>query len=195
MSGKLQYKEFIVIINENIIKYLNEIYQNKYQKGLIEKEDYINFPNFKSLYDWCISCGGRFFTKATLYDEVYNLMVFINPSIERYLKYDEDHDLATECIPDYLDAEEASVYIDEEIFSKIPSDLSKSQKKKYIMNECKRLFHIENNKYPHWVQSSEWPVRNNKPLKYIKRIKKDDLVIIVFEDVDTKEQVFIEQFY
>mgnify|MGYP003550151525 FL=1 len=92
ISGNLQYKDFLENVNERVFEYLDNIYQNKYLKGLIEKEDYMNFPTFKSLYDWCISCGGGFFSKASLYDEVYNIIVFVDPNVEKYLKYDEDYE-------------------------------------------------------------------------------------------------------
>lgn len=195
ISGKLQYKDFLKNVNGRVLEYLDKIYQNKYLKGLIEKEDYMNFPNFNSLYDWCISCGGGFFSKASLYDEVYNIIVFVDPNVEKYLKYDEDYELALDSVPEYLDGEEACAFIDMEIFSKLPLNLTKSEKKKFIKSECKRLFHIDGNKIPHWIQSCEWPIRNGSPCKYLKCKKEGDMAQFIFQDISTKEEIIIVQYF
>ena len=195
ISGKLQYKDFLECVNERVFEYLDKIYQNKYQKGLIEKEDYMHFPNFKCLYDWCISCGGGFFSKASLYDEVYNIIVFVDSNVKKYLKYDEDYELALDSIPEYLDGEEACAFIDSEIFSKLPLNLSKIEKKKFIKNKCKELFHIEGNKYPRWIQSAEWPIRNGTPCKYIKQRKIGEKIQYIFQDINSDEEILIEQYY
>lgn len=195
LSGKLQYKEFIENVNEKIFEYLDKIYQCKYKEGLIEHEDYNNFPNFRSIFDWCISCGGGFFSKASLYDEIYNIIIFIDSNIKKYSKYDEDYELALDCIPEYLDGEEASAYIDREIFSKIPLSFSKKEKKKFIKGECKKLFHIEGNKIPHWVQSCEWPIRNGYPCKYLNCKKNNDMVQFIFQDINTKKEIIIVQYF
>lgn len=157
--------------------------------------EYKNFPNFKNIYEWCISCGGGFFTKVSLYDEIYSLMLFKNPNLKKYSKYDDDYYLSLDYIPEYLDGEEVSIYIEKEIFNKIPLNFTKAQKKKYIKEECKKLFHIEGNKFPRWAQSCEWPLRNGIPCKYIKQRKIGEMFQYYFLDVITNEEIIIEQYY
>ena len=67
--------------------------------------------------------------------------------------------------------------------------------KKYVKDRCKTLFYLEKKHYPHWVQESEWPIKNGKPLRYIGSKRSGDLVQFIFDEVDTKEQVIIEQYY
>ena len=65
----------------------------------------------------------------------------------------------------------------------------------FIRNELRSLFHIEGKKHPNWIEKGEWPMGKNSPMKYIYSRKKNDLKVYVFEDIDTKEQREITQYY
>ena len=80
-------------------------------------------------------------------------------------------------------SDEAGEYIEREIIDKLPIHLSESQRKKYVKD------------YPHWVQESEWPIKNGKPLRYIGSKRSGDLVQFIFDEIETKKQVIIEQYY
>ena len=90
---------------------------------------------------------------------------------------------------------EATLFIEKEIFSKLPLNISKTEKKKFIKNRFKELFHIEWNKYPRWIQSAEWPIRNDTPCKYIKQRKIGEKIQYIFQDINSGEKILIEQFY
>lgn len=195
LTCELSYEEFINNLNDDVLNYLDKGYQIAYKNGEISYENYRRSINFSSYYSHIQDIDSSFAKKSDLYDTVYLCMNSLGYNIPFYDKYSKLLSFSTVAIPEYCDSDEASEFIEKEIINKLPTDISDAKRIKLCKQKCKELFHIENKKYPHWVQSSEWPVRNNKPLKYIKRIKKDDLVVFVFEDVDTKEQVLIEQFY
>lgn len=197
LSGAIQYDEFIAEVDKckDIINYLDEIYQERYREGIVDEAIYKHHPNFKAVYDWCLLCGGGFFTKSSLYDKVYELIHYKNNSLKYYTKYHDDFNLSLGCIPQYLDGDTSSVFIENEIMSKIPENLTKSQKIKFVKSECKRLFNIEGNKYPHWVQSCEWPIINNTPCKYLRSKRKGDMVEFIFEDPVTKNEIKVVQYY
>ena len=92
-------------------------------------------------------------------------------------------------------SDEAGEYIEREIIDKLPIHLSESQRKKYVKDRCKTLFYLEKKHYPHWVQESEWPIKNGKPLRYIGSKRSGDLVQFIFDEIETKKQVIIEQYY
>lgn len=191
---EISYEEFINNLNDDVLNYLDEGYQKAYKNGKIHEMTYSRHINFKDYYHF-IQNFSVFDKKSELYNMVYLCMRSLGHEVNFNDKYTKLSIFAINAIPEYCDSEEASEFIEKEIINKLPMDISEEKRVKLCKQKCKELFHIENNKYPRWVQSSEWPVRNNKPLKYIKRIKKDDLVVFVFEDVDTKEQVLIEQFF
>ena len=60
------------------------------------------------------------------------------------------------------------------------------------------MFHIEGRRFPFWIQEAEWPVSaTGKPMKFIsqKSVYQVEVKQYIFEDVDTHEQVIVEQFY
>ena len=195
IEGIVDYIEFISNIDADSNEYLDELYQKKHKMGLINEAIYEKFPNFQKKFEWCINCGGGFFSKSSLYNLVYDLILIDFPNCKKYLKYEQNFNLSLSAIPDYLDGDEASKYIEDNIFSKIPLDLSRSKQIKFIKEQCKKDFFIEGNKIPHWVQSCEWPIRNNKPCKYLGNKRKGDLVEFLFEDIDTHNTFVVKQYY
>lgn len=195
LSCRITFDEFIKDCNEEVLEYMNEQYLLAYDKGLITDITFKHYQTFQSLYKCHLDVGLSFSGKSSLYKFIYNCMLVSDETIEYCSKYEELSLLSIKSIPDYLDGEEACKYIEKEIIEKLPSDLSLSKKIKIIRQECKKLFHIEGHKIPHWAQSSEWPVKNGKPLKYLRSKKDGDLVTFIFEDVDTKEITEVEQFF
>ena len=93
--------------------------------------------------------------------------------------------------PDYVGGSEA-----DELVDKLYNE-NQNVSKKQFKEEVKKLFSIENGKYPRWIQSPEWPIsKSGKPMKFAKQItdKNTQITKFVFEDVDTKQETIIEQF-
>ena len=85
----------------------------------------------------------------------------------------------------------------EQIISEYYAIKPKTKQRKLARERIRQEFHIVGNKYPHWIQSPEWPMGEKSPMMYVSRSKgKDpDAVEFHFMDVDTGETRTIEQFY
>lgn len=103
-----------------------------------------------------------------------------------------------DAIPDYVDsveAEESGIF--ERYFAELPENASKTARTKMFRERVKEDFHLEGKKYPRWIQSSEWPFNNGKPMKFLRQetLQHGELTKYYFEDVDTNEQrVIIQSF-
>lgn len=49
--------------------------------------------------------------------------------------------------------------------------------------------------YPRWIQEPEWPMGKKCPMMFIKQQRTGELVEFIFQDVDTKEQRIVKQYY
>lgn len=194
LSCKISFEEFNAGLNKEVLEYLDEKYVLAHDKGLIPDSSFNDGKTFQALYQRHVKVGLDFWQKSALYRFIYYCMKAEDETLEYKTFYDDLMHLAVKAVPQYLFSEEACIFIEKEIINKLPSDLSKSQKIKIIKEECRKLFYIDGRRYPHWVQSSEWPVRNGKPLRYLRSKRDGELVTYYFEDVDTKEITEIEQF-
>lgn len=82
------------------------------------------------------------------------------------------------------------------ILSDIPANWSTAKISKEAKNRIKKAFHIEGNKYPRWIQSTEWPMSNGIPMQYVKTQKvNSEHVQHIFQDIKTGEQRIVEDFH
>ena len=156
-----------------------------------------HYPDVKSLMDHFLSSSCSFIMKKSeIYNLIYSIVVAAEPKTVYYHKYSDDFSFFNSAVPDYVSGgEEACNYIEKEIISKLPSDISKSKRIKLCKEQIKKSFSIEGNKFPRWAQSAEWPIVNGKPAKYLGYHRKGDLVVYIFEDVDTKNMIEVKQIY
>jgi len=103
--------------------------------------------------------------------------------------------------PEYIGGEEVDDLL-MDLLETLPDNLSKTKKVKLYKEQLKSLFHIESNKYPHWIQEAEWPIgEDGIPMKFIsqkrKKGKSYDTMLFtefLFEDVKTGKKRIVEQF-
>lgn len=59
------------------------------------------------------------------------------------------------------------------------------------------LWRLEKGRYPIWVQETEWPAYEGRPMQYVsrKRVGDSDLVLFTFRDVETGKTRVVEQYY
>lgn len=195
LNGNKSIEDFLNDLSEENLICLNKFYEIAHSDGIISSTTYDRNPSFNNLLEELVDYGLDFSVKSTIYDFTYEIVNHQGIDIKYYEKYKEQSLLSIKYIPDYLNGGEASKFIEEEIFSKMPNNLSKKDIAKYIKEECKKLFHIEGNKFPRWAQSCEWPLRNGIPCKYIKQRKIGEMVQYYFLDVITNEEIIIEQYY
>ncbi len=121
----------------------------------------------------------------------------IDESIKATDYYDSYFDFLLDYCPRYLysiDIENSGIL--DRLLESIPSDLKKSERGKIFKQELKEMFYIEGNKYPHWLQDSEWPLsKTGKPTKYLRSEKAygSEARNYYFLDVDTNEEIVVFQ--
>ena len=197
LTSEISYKEFVNLYFSN--QYLRNYYDrlskelNRINPNESVYRYYRDFEEFVTIF--YKNGRGNFSTITQLYEDIYKMECVFHQDVPFTSRYPEWSLLSIEAIPDYAEGDEATEFIEKEIFEKIPEDLSEAKKVKWCKEQVKHLFHIEGNKYPHWVQSGEWPMINNKPGMYVGRKRDHDKVDFIFEDPETKEQRIVTQYY
>ena len=136
---------------------------------------------------------------------LYQLMTELYPddTIEKDNTLYEKASFMMDVCPEYIEGHEIDeAGIIEAIIEQVPESLPKAKRKKQIKELIKKEFHIEETKYPRWVQGGEWPVsKSGKPMRFVEQKRKKGkgyenmmCTTYVFEDIDTLEKRTIEQF-
>lgn len=138
----------------------------------------------------------------------YNLHCYITRLIKNYLpmeKFTLDKALETkvkfllDACPEYLDSlaiENSGIF--ENLMEQLPESMSKTKRIKEFRKRLKEMFYVEGQKYPRWIQESEWPLsKTGKPTKFIcqKSAQKGEVCYYYFLDMDTQEKIEIMQAY
>lgn len=112
---------------------------------------------------------------------------------ETNIYLDRARELA-DLVPDWL-SDDAMEYVDEEIISKTPIDLSEKEKKKWIKKQIKDTFKFEK-RPPEFAQSGIWP-RDEKGdfLVFRKQIDDGEKTTYIFVDPKTKQEYKFEETY
>ena len=137
---------------------------------------------------------GKLYGASAGYDLIYGLFHEEYPGLERSDYYDRAYDLAMNAVPSCVESVEAV----EVIFSVIldTEGLPAKERKKRIKAQIAELFYLnETKKRPRWIQSSEWPVANGRPMRFVGQKAEGEITRYTFEDAKTKERRIVEQFY
>ena len=132
------------------------------------------------------ACHGYKLIHALFHDEY--------PGIERSDYYSRLYDLAMDCVPSYVESREAS----EVIFSVIlgTEGLPKAERRKQIKAQIAELFFLnESKKRPRWIQESDWPLYDGRPMRFVGQKAQGEVTRYTFEDDQTKIRRIIEQCY
>ena len=138
----------------------------------------------------------------------YNLHCYIARLFEKYLpmeKFTIDKTLEVkvkfllEACPEYLDSvaiENSGVF--EKLMEQLPESMPKTKRIKEFRKRIKEMFYVEGQKYPRWIQESEWPLsKTGKPTKFLrqKSAHNGEVCYYYFLDVDTQEEIEVMQAY
>ena len=116
------------------------------------------------------------------------------PGIERSDYYSRLYDLAMNCVPSCVESKEAS----EVIFSVIlnTEGLSLKERRKQIKTQIAEMFFLnESRKRPRWIQESDWPVYDGRPMRFVSQKSDGEVTRYTFEDAQTGERRIVEQSY
>lgn len=136
----------------------------------------------------------------------YNLHCYIARLFENYLpmeKFTIDKTLEIkvkfllDACPEYLDSvaiENSGVF--ENLMEQLPESMPKTKRIKEFRKRIKEMFYVEGQKYPRWIQESEWPLsKTGKPTKFLRQKNKGEIGYYYFLDMDTNEEIEVMQAY
>lgn len=104
-------------------------------------------------------------------------------------------DLLLTACPSYIDGEYLwRSGLMEQLLAECPEEWSKTRKAKHIRARLMEEFHLEDKRYPRWLQNPEWPFSNGKPMKYTKTTVKckGEWVQHHFIDLETGEERIVD---
>lgn len=137
---------------------------------------------------------GKLYGVGGAYNLIYDLFCDEYPEVERSDYYQQLYDLTMDCVPECVESVEAS----EVIFSVVlgTEGLSDGERKKQIKAQIAELFYLnESKKRPRWIQSSDWPLSNGRPMRFIGQKSDGEVTRYTFEDDLTKVRKIVEQSY
>lgn len=112
---------------------------------------------------------------------------------------EEEYDFMLNACPDYLDSVEINAAgIFENLMEQFPKSMPKTKRIKEFRKCLKEMFYVEGQKYPRWIQESEWPLsKTGKPTKFLrqKSVCKGEACYYYFQDMDTGEEIEVMQAY
>ena len=168
--------EFRNFISENN----NYMVEKKYDSNLLKMVDNMNWNNYSNQFKLQLA-----FAKI-LFDE--------NISMKRTNTYYQKAVEFADFIPDWL-SDDAMEYVDENIITKVPNDLSDKEKKKWIRKKIKETFKFEK-RPPEFAQSGIWPKdKDGNFLVFRKQIEDGEKVTYVFVDPNTKQEYTFEEMF
>lgn len=209
VEGRVNTNEFVEYIHQDpkLLKWLQSVYP---------KEQKSNIEMFGKM-------GGSDTQKKTPYDicSTYNLIVSMQRP--KLIKDNELHSFMCrtykkcfptedfqaddtlqkksmfllEACPEYLSSIEIeNAGILEDIMEELPESMGKTKREKAFREKLKSMFYVEGQKYPRWIQASEWPLsKTGKPTKFLRQKNKGEITYYYFLDVDTYEEIEIMQAY
>ena len=214
IEGRIAPKDFIVICYENheIFDWLQSIVskRKKCYKNIIVKIPDSNGNYLELVRQEEVSYDIRLVVKQffendsdmlgnylNLHDEVSNLVKesFPKEKINISNKIAEQYIFMLDSCPTYIGGNEVfQSGILEKLYESIPNDLSKKQKINWYRSQVLELFHVDSGHYPKWIQHAEWPMNNNRPMRFLSQEKNyGEGIDFIFEDVETGEKRIVFQ--
>lgn len=182
-NGKICYKDIREFEPDGYVKYSQEVIPY----------------DFRLVFEQYMHEGGDMTGKyLNIHHEVCMLLSEVFP--EEHLEFSDAIEqkfnfMLTAC-PEYIGGEEIETAgIIDDIYDKLPQDLSKSKKRALFKEQLKSIFHVTDKRYPRWIQEPEWPMGKLSPMKFVKQQSRfnGEAISYTFQDVDTNELKIIVQ--
>ena len=215
-KGKIKVANFLTYCEEHpeVLDFLTNIADSKFKTTIVHKisnengfaqyiPEELPFDAKLFLKEELKTSGGmlgKFLNIHSLFSNVI-ATAYPNDNIVIDTTLHEKYCFMLEACPEYIGGEEVDALL-ESLLESLPEDLSKTKQIKLYKEKVKALFHIEQNKYPRWIQDPEWPVgEEGIPMKFVSQKRKKGKAYntmlyteYLFEDVKTGKQRTIEQF-
>ena len=215
IEGRISHKDFLVLCYENdeIFDWIQSIVpkRKKCYKNTIVKIPDSNGNSIEIVRQEKVPYDIRLVVKQffemdsdmlgnylNLHNEISNLIKdsFPKEKIRISNKLEEQYMFMLDACPTYIGGNEVfQSGILEELFDSIPDNLSTEKQISWYKSRVKEIFHIESNHYPKWIQNAEWPMNNNRPMRFVSQEKAPEIGInFIFVDVETGEKRTVFQF-
>ena len=204
MSGKLDIQSFIYsMMNDDALRCKIDL--------LVPKEA-INNPNHgvwnRFSYDTMKKYGfslcrlitgmgefdGTLGDNLDIFASIRHFYKFNNPQAYCTSYYNEIFSFSLDIVQDCFEGKEVTELVESIAISSFGIK-PKSERNKKAKEEIRKLFHVEGNKRPKWIQGAEWPMGKYSPMKYIDRKRIGERVDYYFIDVDTNKERIVQQWY
>lgn len=123
-------------------------------------------------------------------------VAFPNIQITADKRFSVMRELCLSAVPSYIGGSEVVQHnIIGKLLENIPVNLPISKQRQLAKVRIREAFHIEDNKYPRWIQAPEWPINNGKPMKYLKTVRvNSEFLQHFFVDDDTGDVKVVDDF-
>ena len=209
VEGRVPSKEFRskIVTDSSIVKWLQSIVPKEKEMLIIEGiDDYgkaiIKYVPYNVEYmiqnNWKCPKGttGK---ELNMIHEIFRLLKEAFPELNLVIDktLDNKFNFILDACPEYLDSVEIeNAGILDNLMDEIPNTLPKTKRINEFKKKLKEMFYVEGQKYPRWIQSSEWPLsKTGKPTKFLRQKSKGEITYYYFLDVDTNEEIEVMQSY
>lgn len=185
VEGKTDIKKFYLCCKENeeFRKWLNvecDMVEARYKQNILTMVDNMVWENFCNQYKLQLAVAKMLFIQN----------VDFKMTDYYYTKSCQYSQVVPDWLPDSLTS-----YVEQNIIEKAPTDLSESDRNKWITNKIKDTFKYEK-KPPIFVQEGSWPQDGDSNfLTFVKQIEDGEKVTYIFTNKKTGEKVEIVEFY
>ena len=143
--------------------------------------------------------GGMVGRELNVFSTVSRLIKTAFPDLKIVLDttLEDKFNFLLDACPEYLNSIEIeNSGILDQLMEEFPETMPKSKRIKAFKSRLKEMFYIEGQKYPRWIQDSEWPLsKTGKPTKFLRQKSKGEVTYYYFLDVDSNEEIEIMQAY
>ena len=81
------------------------------------------------------------------------------------------------------------------IVLKASQEKTKKAQVRAVKDQIAALFPVANLKFPRWIQGSEWPMGEKRPMEFLRQQAGGEAVHYTFRDLDTTEIRVVTQYY
>lgn len=210
IEGQIESKQFLKELYENpkIMEWLQSIVPKGETMYINEGFDSDGNLKIKSIpYNvqysirdiWTSPGSSLLGRELNTFSEIARLIckAFPNLILHEDTTLEDKFNFLLEACPEYLDSvaiENSEIF--ESLMGQLPESMPKTKRIKEFRNRLKEMFYVEGNKYPRWIQESEWPLsKTGKPTKFLRQKSKGEVSCYYFLDVDTNEEIEVMQAY